>query len=147
MVFMQSSTSLAHGYAQKGKLDQAIALIERSRDGLTDQGQPLFKNPNSYRAATSLPLIKVSFLEALAFDYQAGKRPDDALKTWQALYEVAKSARFTLATAEAANGAAIIYQQRRNLHPPLPGLRWPRTHGRRQEMWIVKWMPSALRPS
>lgn len=121
LVFMQASTSLAHGYAQKGKLDQAIALIEKSRDGLTDQGQPLFTNPTSYRAATSLPLIKVSFLEALAFDYQASHRPDDALKTWQALYDVAKSASFNLATAEAANGAAIIYQAKKEFSS---GITW-----------------------
>jgi CHAT domain-containing protein len=112
IVFMQSSISVAHGYAQKGKLDQAIEFIERSRVGLTDEGKPLFTNPNSYQAATSLPLIKVSFLEALAFDYQAGKRTDDALKTWQELYDAAKSENFILATAEAANGAAIIYQQK-----------------------------------
>jgi hypothetical protein len=75
----------------------------------------------------------VSFLEALAFDYQASQRLDDALKTWQELYEVAKSASFNLATAEAANGAAIIYQAKKEFHRPLPGLRWPETHGRRQE--------------
>jgi CHAT domain-containing protein len=121
LVFMQASTSLAHGYAQKGKLDQAIALVEKSRDGLTDQGQPLFKHPTSYRAATSLPLMKVSFLEALAFDYQASHRPDDALKTWQALYEVAKSASFNLATAEAANGAAMIYQAKKEF---ASGIAW-----------------------
>jgi CHAT domain-containing protein/tetratricopeptide (TPR) repeat protein len=121
IVFMQSSTSLAHGYAQEGKLDQGIALIERSRDGVTEEGKPLFKNPNSYRAASSLPLFKVSFLEALAFDYQAAQRSDDALKAWQELYQVAKSASFNLATAEAANGAAIIYQQKKE---PTSAITW-----------------------
>jgi CHAT domain-containing protein/tetratricopeptide (TPR) repeat protein len=113
IVFMQSSISLAHGYAQEGRLDQAISLIERSRDGLTEDGKPLFKDSISYAAATSLPLIKVSFLEALAFDYQAGKRLDDALKEWQDLYEVAQLASFPLATAEAAYGTAIIYQEKK----------------------------------
>jgi CHAT domain-containing protein len=139
LVFMQASTSLAHGYAQKGKLDQAIALIEKSRDGLTDQGQQLFTNPTSYRAATSLPLIKVSFLEALAFDYQVSKRPDDALKTWQAVYEVAKSASFNLATAEAANGAAIIYQAKKESSSAiawfaLAGVAWEKAGNADREM-------------
>jgi tetratricopeptide (TPR) repeat protein len=121
IVFIQSSTSLAHGYAQKGRLDQAIALIERSRDGLTEEGKPLFKYPDSYSAAAALPLLKVSFMEALAFDYQAGQRLDDALKTWQELYEVAKLASFPLATAEAAYGTAIIYQKKKE---PLSAITW-----------------------
>jgi CHAT domain-containing protein len=113
LVFMQASTSLAHGYVQKGRLNESISLLERSRDGLSEDGKPLFQHPATYRAAMSLPYPRIVFLEAMALAYKAGQRPDEALKIWQELYEVAKTAGFTLAAAEAAHGIADLYQMKK----------------------------------
>jgi len=113
LVFIQASTSLAQGYAQKGMLNESIALLERSRDGLSEDGKPLFQRPASYRAALSLLYLKIIFLEAMALAYQAGQRPDEALKSWQELYEVAKTADVNLAAADAAHRMADLYHKKR----------------------------------
>jgi len=113
LVFIQASTSLAQGYAQKGMLNESIALLERSRDGLSEDGKPLFQRPTSYRAALSLLYLKIIFLEAMALAYQAGQRPDEALKSWQELYEVAKTAGVNFAAAEAAHGMADLHRMKK----------------------------------
>jgi len=112
-VFMQASTSLAQGYAQKGMLNESIAILERSRDGLSEDGKPLFQRPASYRAAMSLPYSKITFLESMAMAYQAGQRHDEALKSWQELYEVAKTAGVNFAAAEAAHGMADLHRMKK----------------------------------
>src|ERR1039458_555653 len=53
------------------------------------------------------------FLGALATAYQAGKRSDDALKTWQKLYDTATSSGFVLAAAEASHAMADLYDARK----------------------------------
>jgi tetratricopeptide (TPR) repeat protein len=78
IVFMQASESLGQAYVRKGELTQALALLEHSRDGVSEEGKSLFQYPASYRAAMSLPYLKIVFLEALAQAYQAGQRTDDA---------------------------------------------------------------------
>jgi len=113
VAFMLTSTSLGRAYVQKGQLNEGIALLERSRGGMDDQGRSLFKNPVSYKAGIALPYPQITFLEAIAGAYQAGHRTDDALKSWTELYDVAKRASFTLAAAEAAHSIGDIYQSKK----------------------------------
>jgi CHAT domain-containing protein len=75
---------------------------------VSDGGEPLFRRPASYRAAVALPFLGVVLLEATATAYQTGQRPDEALKTWQQLYDTAKTAGFTLAAAEAVHAMADL---------------------------------------
>jgi tetratricopeptide (TPR) repeat protein len=113
MSFMQASMSLGRAYVQKGRLADGIAIMERSRDGLSEDGKSLFPRPASYRAAMSLPYLRIAFLEAMALAYQAGRRPDDGIKSWTELYEIAKTAKFNMAAAEAAHGIADLYQTKK----------------------------------
>ncbi len=121
LIFMLASTSLAQGYVQKGRLNESILLLERSRDGLSEDGAPLFQRPASFRAAMSLPCPRITFLEAMAMAYQAGQRPDEALTSWLGLYEVAKTTGFTLAAAVAKSG-------RDRDQPVLPAVSGPATN-------------------
>ena len=114
VAFLLTSTSLGRAYVQKGQLNEGIALLEHSRDGVDSQGKFLFKNVISYKAAVALPYLQISFLEAMAGAYQAGHRPDDALKSWTELYDVARRASFTLATGEAAHAIADLYQTKKD---------------------------------
>jgi tetratricopeptide (TPR) repeat protein len=113
LTFMQASTSLGQALVQKGQLNEGIAVLERSRVGNSEEGKPLFERPAAFQAAMSLPYPRVAFLEAMAMAYQTGQRPDDALKSWQELYDVAQSAGFTLAAAEAAFKMAGIYSSKK----------------------------------
>ena len=113
LTFMQASTSLGQALAQKGQLSEGIAVLERSRVGNSEDGKPLFQRPAAFQAAMSLPYPRVAFLEAMAMAYQTGQRPDDALKSWQELYDVAQGAGFTLAAAEAAFKMAGIYSSKK----------------------------------
>jgi CHAT domain-containing protein len=113
LTFMQASTSLGQALVQKGKLSEGIGVLEHSRGGNSEDGKPLFQRPAAYEAAMSLPYPRVVFLEALAMAYQTGQRPDDALKSWQELYDLAHSAGFTLAAAEAASKMAAIYSSKK----------------------------------
>jgi CHAT domain-containing protein/uncharacterized protein HemY len=113
LTFMQASTSLGQALVQKGQLNEGIAILEHSRVGNSAEGKPLFQRPAPYQAAMSLPYPRVAFLEAMAMAYQTGQRPDDALKSWQELYDVAQSAGFTLAAAEAAFKMAGIYSSKK----------------------------------
>jgi CHAT domain-containing protein len=113
LTFMQASTSLGQALVQKGKLNEGIAVLERSRVGNSEEGNPLFQRPAAFQAAMSLPYPRVAFLEAMAMAYQTSQRPDDALKSWQELYDVAQSAGFTLAAAEAAFKMAGIYSSKK----------------------------------
>ncbi|HWZ44766.1 MAG TPA: CHAT domain-containing protein [Candidatus Saccharimonadales bacterium] len=111
--FMQASTSLGRAYVQKGKVNDGIAIFEHSRDGVSD-GRSLFSHPASFKAAMSLPYFRVAFLEAAAMAYQASQRPDDAIKSWSELYEIATASGFNLAAAEAAHGMADLYQTKKD---------------------------------
>lgn len=113
LTFMQASSSLGQALVQKGQLNEGIAVLERSRVGNSEEGKPLFQRPAAFQAAMSLPYPRVAFLEAMAMAYQTGQRPDDALKSWQELYDVAQSAGFTLAAAEAAFKMAGIYSSKK----------------------------------
>ena len=114
VAFLLTSTSLGRAYVQKGQLSEGIALLEHSRDGVDSQGKFLFKNAASYKAVVALPYLQISFLEAMAGAYQAGNRPDDALKSWMELYDVAKRANFTLAAGEATHAIADLYQAKKD---------------------------------
>jgi tetratricopeptide (TPR) repeat protein len=115
VVFMQASESLGRAYVSTKELAQAIALLEHSRDGVTDNGKQLFRNPASYRAAMSQPYLKVSFLEAIALAYQVGQRTDDAVKAWQELFDLAQKTGFALAAAEASHSMADIWKTKKEV--------------------------------
>ena len=112
-VFIQASTSLGEAYVRKGQVTSAIQILERAQGGKSDRGEPLFKRPASYQATAALPFLRLVILEALAAAYQAGQRSDEALKTWQQLYELGRSAGFTLGAAEAAQAVADLYSAKK----------------------------------
>jgi CHAT domain-containing protein/lipopolysaccharide biosynthesis regulator YciM len=112
--FIQSSTTLARALALKGQVDQSVVMLEQTRDGLKEDGSPLFKHQNAFLKYVAFPLNKVAILEAFAACYVVGHRPDDALRVWQELYSFATSSDFTLASAESAHGIADIYQSRKD---------------------------------
>jgi hypothetical protein len=63
--------------------------MEQSRIGVSPQGNPLFQSPDAYQRATLSPFLKIAFLEGLAGVYKGAKRPDDACRIWQDMYESA----------------------------------------------------------
>jgi CHAT domain-containing protein/ATP/maltotriose-dependent transcriptional regulator MalT len=110
VTFVQASESLAQMYVQTGRTDEGIHSLELARNGVSEQGKSLFQSPNGYSQAASRPFLKITFLEALAMAYEAAKRPDDALKNWQDLYDTATTASVTLARAESARHLADLYK-------------------------------------
>src|SRR5215471_13388281 len=114
LIFSLASGWLGQAYVRKGQLDAGIKLLEQSRDGVAEDGKPLFPKMASYRAAMALPVPRIAMLATLAGAYQAGKRQDDELKTWQELYETGKSSGFTLAAAGAASEIARVSSDRKD---------------------------------
>ena len=114
LTFMRASVWLGQAYVGKGRLDDGIAILERSRDGVSEDGKSLFKKPASYRASMSEPLLRFVLLGSIAAAYKAGQRADDALKAWEELYEAARTASFTLFTAGAAQEIADCYQAKKD---------------------------------
>jgi tetratricopeptide (TPR) repeat protein len=115
LVFIQASLFLGQGYAQTGRANEGIRLMELSRKGVSEQSKPLFQFPDSYNRTASLPYLKITFLEGLASAYQAANRPDDALKNWQDMYETATASGFALARAESARKLADLYKAKKEL--------------------------------
>jgi CHAT domain-containing protein/tetratricopeptide (TPR) repeat protein len=113
IVFLQAVTTIGQTYVRKGQVSAGIDILEHAQSGTSERGEPLFKRPDSYRAAMALPFLRVVLLEALATAYQTGQRPAEALKTWQQLYDTGKAAGFTLAAAEAAHAMAEVYSARK----------------------------------
>jgi CHAT domain-containing protein len=114
VVFVQSSMLLGQVYVRTGRTDQGIRILELARDGLSDQSKPLFQFPNAYRKTTDLPYLKVTLLETLGMAYEAANRPDDALKSWQEMYDTAAVAGFVLAKAESARHLADLYKTKKD---------------------------------
>jgi CHAT domain-containing protein len=110
LVFIQATVSLAQIFVRTANSDDAIALLQHSRDGISESGQQLFKNIVAFRATVALSYFNIIFLESLAQAYEEGRRSGDALNTWTDLYETAKSANFTLMMAEAAHKLADLYK-------------------------------------
>ena len=115
LIFIQASMFLGQGYVRTGKLDEGIRMMEISRKGVSEENKSLFQFPDGYNRTAALPFFKIAFLEALASAYQAAKRPDDALKNWQEMYETATVAGFAQARAESANRIADLYRAREEL--------------------------------
>jgi len=114
LTFMQASAWLGQAYVGKGQVDDGITILERSRDGVSADGKPLFKNPAAYRAGMAEPFPRFVLLGAIAAAYKAGQRADDALKAWEELYEAARTAGFTLFTAGAAQEIAGNFQAKKD---------------------------------
>lgn len=115
LVFIQASLFLGRGYVQIGRADEGIRMMELSRNGVSGQSKPLFQFPEAYKRTASLPYLKITYLEALASAYEAAKRPDDALKSWQDMYETATALRFAVARAESARRLADLYKVRKEM--------------------------------
>ena len=114
LVFIQASLFLGQGYVHTGRTAEGIRTLELARKGLSEQSNPLFQSPDGYTRTASLPYLKITFLEAIAMAYEAANRPDDAVKTWQDLYDTAASAGFTLAKAESARHLADLYKVKKD---------------------------------
>lgn len=113
LVFSLASGWLGQALVRKGHLDAGIKLLELSRDGVSEDGKPLFSNMPSYRAAMALPFPRITILAAIGDAYKAGQRVDDELKTYQELYDSAKAAGFTLAAAGASAEIAVLHQNKK----------------------------------
>jgi CHAT domain-containing protein len=115
LVFILSSMFLGQGYVQTGQVEEGIRMMELSRKGVSGQNKPLFQFPEGYDRTASLPYLKIAFLEALAGVYEAAKRHNEALKTWQVMYETATASNFALARAESARKQADLYKAQKDL--------------------------------
>lgn len=113
LVFSLASGWLGQALVRKGQLDAGIKLLVQSRDGISEDGKPLFSNMPSYHAAMALPFPRITMLAAIGDAYKAGQRVDDELKTYQELYDSAKAAGFTLAAAGASAEIAAVHQNKK----------------------------------
>jgi hypothetical protein len=106
LVFIEATTSLARGYAQRGDAKQGLLFLEEARTGLDQNGANLFQDAITYKHVMSKPLFAAQLLEALASTYQAAKQPAKAVLNWKDLYAMVSSSAIA---AEAAQGAANGY--------------------------------------
>jgi len=113
LTFIQASEFLGLAYVHTGRADEGIRTLELARKGLSEQSKPLFQSPDGYSRAASRPYLKVVFLEALGLAYEATNRPDDALKSWQDLYDTAVTSSSTLARAESARHLADLHKAKK----------------------------------
>jgi CHAT domain-containing protein/tetratricopeptide (TPR) repeat protein len=109
--FIQASQFLGQGYVFTGQTEKGIRILELSRQGISEQGKQQFQHPDQFIHFVSLPYEKVTYLEALGTAYEAAQRIDDAVKTWQELFDTATAAGFTLARAESAQRLADLYKR------------------------------------
>jgi len=113
LTFVQASESLGQMYVRTGRTDEGIRTLELARKGVSEQSKPLFQSPEGYSRAVSRPYLKVVFFEALGLAYEAANRPDDALKSWQDMYDAATTSSSTLARAESARHLADLYKAKK----------------------------------
>ncbi len=109
IAFVQASTTLAQALSGKGRIDEAVAMLEHSRAGVSEQNQPLFEHAAAFRSIAAAPFFRFAFLESLAQIYEAHRRTDEALKTWTDIYEAAKVSGFSAALTEAAHHQQLLY--------------------------------------
>jgi len=112
ITFVQASQFLGQGFVFLGQVDKGIQLLELSRQGVSDQGKQLFQHPDQYSRAVALPYLKITYLEALGTAYDAAHKPDDAIRTWQELFENARAAGFKAAQGESALKVADLYKRK-----------------------------------
>ena len=112
ITFMQASFFLGNAYVHSNRAEEGIQLLEHDRKGISNEGKPLFESPEGYTKTVALPYFNVAFSEALGLAYEGANRPDEALKTWQELYDTASSS-FGLAKAESARHIADLYKARK----------------------------------
>src|ERR1017187_566343 len=115
LIFVQASESLGQMYVHTGRTDEGIRTLELARKGVSEQSKPLFQSPDGYSRAASRPYLKITFFEALGLAYEAASRPDDALKSWQDMFDTATTSSSTLARAESARHLADLYKARKEL--------------------------------
>jgi CHAT domain-containing protein len=112
ITFMQASFFLGNAYVHSNRAEEGIQLLDHDRKGISNEGKPLFESPEGYTKTVALPYFNVAFSEALGLAYEGANRPDEALKTWQELYDTASSS-FGLAKAESARHIADLYKGRK----------------------------------
>jgi tetratricopeptide (TPR) repeat protein len=147
LTFMQSSTMLSYGFVYKGKAGDGIVLLEHSRDGLTEDGKPLFPRTAPFKAAMALPYPRIAFLEAMARAYHSANRTADAAAAWNELYQVAKAPASLWRPPRRPTAWPICCRPEKSLRKPRPGTLWPRRAGPPPETGNAAWMLSAHRPT
>ncbi|MGA9414186.1 MAG: hypothetical protein WBV60_05800 [Terriglobales bacterium] len=115
LTFVQASQFLGLACVHTGRTDEGIRTLELARRGVSEQSKPLFQSPEGYSRAISRPYLKVVFFEALGMAYEAANRPDDALKSWQDMYDAATTSSSTLARAESSRHLADLYKTKKEL--------------------------------
>lgn len=115
ITFIQASQFLGLASVHTGRTDEGIRTLELAQKGVSEQSKPLFQSPDGYSRASSRPFLKLTFLEALGMAYEAADRTDDALKSWQNLYDTAATSSSTLARAESARHLADLYKAKKEL--------------------------------
>jgi CHAT domain-containing protein len=115
VVFIQASQFLGQAYVHKGQIDKGIKILELAQKGLTEENKSAFHSPQLFAQAVSQPYLRVIFLEALSLAYEAGNRADDALSSWQRLYDSSAAAHFSLAEAESAHHLADLYRSTKKI--------------------------------
>lgn len=113
ITFMQASFFLGNAYVHSNRAEEGIQLLEHDRKGISNEGKPLFETPAGYAKTVALPYFNIAFLEALGLAYEGANRFDEALKTWQELYDTASSS-FGLAKAESARHIADVYKAKKD---------------------------------
>ena len=112
ITFIQASQFLGQGFVFLGQAEKGIQLLELSRQGVSEQGKQLFQHPDQYNRAAALPYLRITYLEALGTAYDAAHKPDDAIRTWQELFENAREAGFKAAQGESALKLADLYKRK-----------------------------------
>src|ERR1700677_1829506 len=114
LTFIQASEFLGQAYVHAGRTDEGIRMLQLARRRVSEQSKSLFQSPNEYSRAASRPYLKATFLESLGLAYEAASRPDEALKSWQEMYDAATASSSTLAIAESARHLADLYKVKKD---------------------------------
>jgi tetratricopeptide (TPR) repeat protein len=102
-------------YVHNGELEKGIATLEAIRNGKIMKDGQAVELEGTFRAATDLPFMKTTLLEALAQGYEAAHESDKALQAWNEIYSLSIGADFTVAEAEAASKIAAIYKSKNDV--------------------------------
>jgi tetratricopeptide (TPR) repeat protein len=90
LTYIQASEFLGQAFVHTGRTDAGIRTLQLARKGESEQGKSLFQSPDGYSQAGSRPYLKTTFLESLGLAYEAANRPDEALKSWQDMYDAGR---------------------------------------------------------
>lgn len=106
LYFANRAEALLHGV--RNEPQQAIAILEKLRQGTLADAAGLGATPVQIHAVLSTPLIHAITLEDLAGGYSVVGKRTEAIATWKELYDYSKSLGMTVTEAEAALRAAEL---------------------------------------